>query len=82
VTDLGSIPPPSSPGNNKTIMKLTITFIEILSTNTILYGQVLRYATVAEYRISSIDNMRVIYTKNSKLVKNEHAQYTFESYEK
>jgi hypothetical protein len=30
----------------------------------------------------STDNARVICTKNSKLVKNERARYTFESYER
>jgi hypothetical protein len=30
----------------------------------------------------SIDYVRVIYTKKSKFVKNEHAQYTFERYER
>ena len=30
----------------------------------------------------SIDNARVIYTKKSKFVKNEHARYTLERYER
>ena len=30
----------------------------------------------------SVDNARVIYTKRSKFVKNEHARYTLERYER
>ena len=30
----------------------------------------------------SIDNTRVIYTKRTKFVKNEHARYTLERYER
>jgi hypothetical protein len=40
------------------------------------------YVLLYNHCLFSIHNARIIYTKKSKFVKNEHAQYTFQSYQR